>query len=119
MSSSCVKHPMAVAEHVCGRCGHDFCPECVVYPHGTAKPPMCITCALELGGVRTSSRDRPPRMSRRAVKRRLKEHQSARREAAARAVEAEAVPDTSYEEEKWMQGVGSAEDFPGGWTQQF
>jgi hypothetical protein len=108
---------MAIAEHVCGRCGHDFCPECVVFPHGVQRPPMCITCALELGGVRRRGTDRPPKMSRRAVKKRLKEHQRTVRKPVP--VEAAVEPEPSYDEEKWMHGVGSAEDFPGGWKQEY
>jgi hypothetical protein len=43
---------MEPASTSCGRCAHFFCSECVVFPFGTAKRPLCIRCALGLSGVR-------------------------------------------------------------------
>ncbi len=57
--ASCVRHPMAISTEVCRRCGHGFCSECVVYPFGVAKGAMCISCALEAGGVSRQKTGRP------------------------------------------------------------
>jgi hypothetical protein len=70
VSFSCVKHPMTLAQHICGECGHQFCPECVVFPFGMTKPPACIACALELAGVRRQATGRP-KLTRKSIKRRL------------------------------------------------
>ena len=51
MSESCVRHPMNVAEFACGRCGHDFCPECVVFPYGLGKPPRSGGWVASADGV--------------------------------------------------------------------
>jgi hypothetical protein len=119
VSYSCVKHPMALAEYLCGQCGHEFCPECVVFPYGVDKPPVCITCALELSGVRKRATGRP-KLSRREVRRRLKEQQADRVRAQAVTEAPEEPPEEpTYEDEKWMQGIGDPEDFPGGWTQRY
>ena len=119
VSFSCVKHPMAVSEYVCGQCGLEFCPECVVFPYGVDKPPVCITCALQMGGVRKRATGRP-KLSRRAVKKRVKEHQRARmRTAPAEAVATEDEEEVAYQDERWMHGLGSPDDFPGGWKQQY
>jgi hypothetical protein len=113
--SSCVKHPMAVSEHVCGRCGHEFCQECVVFPHGLRKPPLCITCALEAGGVRRQHTGRP-RFNRREVKSRLHAHDElvayrAGETAPAPAVEPEAEP-------QFLEDSQRAEEL-GGWSQTY
>lgn len=124
MSESCVKHPMAVAEFACGRCGHDFCPECVVFPFGLAKPPMCITCALQAGGVKRRDPNRS-KLSRREVRQRLKARNQStvtrselRTSKLGRAVEAPPDPD-SERSERWIAGEGDAEEYPGGWKQVF
>ena len=116
MSFSCVKHPMAIAEFVCGQCGHEFCAECVVFPYGVDKPPTCITCALQMGGVRKRATGRP-KLSRRAVKKRLKEHQRGRAKPAP--VAPDVTEEPSYDDERWMHGLGDADDFPGGWKQSY
>jgi hypothetical protein len=46
----CVKHQFDVAEDHCTSCGESFCPGCLVYPFGLARP-LCIPCALVAGGV--------------------------------------------------------------------
>jgi hypothetical protein len=117
VSYSCVKHPMAVAEYVCGQCGHEFCPECVVFPYGVDKPPVCITCALQMAGVAKRATGRP-KLSRRAVRKRLKEHAKARSASAPVAPEvAEEQPEP--DDDRWMHGFGDPDDFPGGWKQQY
>lgn len=117
MSHSCVKHPMAVAEHVCGRCGHDFCPECVVFPHGPSRPATCIACALELGGIRRRDAGRPPRLSRREIKRKLRAQRGQGDPAAP--VPATAPDPEPDDERAWLEGGRSAEEFPGGWRRTF
>jgi hypothetical protein len=43
---------MEPASTTCDRCRSFFCDECVVFPFGTAKRPLCVRCALTLAGVR-------------------------------------------------------------------
>lgn len=118
LSFSCVKHPMTVGEYVCGECGHQFCPECVVFPFGTSKPPLCIACALERGGVRRQASNRP-KLSRRSIRQRL----SLQREV----VEQHAVDAASPAEETpvpaaapvWLDDAVEPDDLPGGWKQNY
>jgi len=117
LSFSCVKHPMTVGEHICGECGHQFCPECVVFPFGTSKPPLCIACALEVGGVRRQARNRP-KLSRRSIRQRLSMQRDVdvhRTEAQAAAA---AVP-TSDAAPVWLDDAVEADDLPGGWKQSY
>lgn len=112
--ASCVKHPMALSEYVCGRCGHEFCPECVVFPYGLKKAPLCITCALEAGGIRRQHTGRP-KLSERTVKDRLAEHR-------ARAALAKPIPPPPKvkkdPKKRWLEGEERAEDV-GGWSRKF
>lgn len=124
MSESCVKHPMTVAEFACGRCGHDFCPECVVFPFGLRKPPLCITCALEMGGISRRDAGRP-KLSRREVRRRTKVRKQVtvtrselRSSELGRTVEPPDDPD-EVDSQRWLDGTSDAEEFPGGWRQVF
>lgn len=122
MSFSCVKHPMTMGEYICGECGHQFCPECVVFPFGTSKPPTCIACALELGGVRRQSTGRP-KLTRKAIRQRLAEQralQEANAAELARIEELEAANAAASEgDPSWMDGAVEAEELPGGWKQTF
>lgn len=111
--ASCVRHPMAVSEHVCGRCGHEFCPECVVFPFGLAKPPMCISCALEAGGIRRQHTGRP-KLAPKTVKRRLR---SKADEPPAPAQPAPA-PVEDEQDEEWLSGQVDPEH-SGGWSKTF
>lgn len=113
--SSCVKHPMAVSEHVCRRCGHEFCPECVVFPQGLRKPPLCITCALEAGGVRRQHTGRP-RFTRREVRSRLHAHDDLVRHLANQP--APAPPAQEVQEPEFLEDTNRVEDL-GGWSQTF
>lgn len=113
MSSACVKHPMAEGDFVCGTCGHDYCPECVVFPFGPSKPAMCITCALVAGGVRRRPTDHP-RLHRREVRRRIRR--------GGRAVEEPATPEPLPEPAATSEdfvGLEHPEDLPGGWRMTF
>lgn len=119
-SRGCVRHPMAVAEEICGECGYQFCPECVVFPFGAHRPPVCISCALELGGVRSQSRKRP-KLSKKTVKQRLRMQAAlndveARKEAdiVARA----AAENAAASEFSWLE-PHDAENLPGGWQASY
>lgn len=114
MSFSCVKHPMTMAQHICGECGHQFCPECVVFPFGTKKPPTCVTCALELGGVRRSTTGRP-KLTRKSIKRRL----AMQRQISVPKQGPAPANDPATDEQQWMEGQVGAEDVPGGWSQTY
>jgi hypothetical protein len=114
LSFSCVKHPMTMAHHICGECGHQFCPECVVFPFGPSKAPRCIACALELGGVRRQPTGRP-KLTRRSIKRRL---------AMQRPIKVTEAPPPPVDpdqrsEERWMQGHVRPDEVPGAWKQTY
>jgi hypothetical protein len=119
MSSSCVRHPMATAEHVCSRCGHDHCAECVVHPFGPSRPSLCVGCALAVGGVRSSARHSA------APRRQVRTKLRAARRAAASAAQATRAddpggsdPDTRRPAElEWISDAD--EDLPGGWHVTF
>jgi hypothetical protein len=119
VSFSCVRHPMTMGEHICGECGHQFCPECVVFPFGTSKPAMCIACALERGGVRRQTTGRP-KLARKSIKERLALHRQLTAAPAA-ADTADPVPadPTVGEQDPWLEGHVEPEDVPGAWRQEY
>jgi hypothetical protein len=43
---------MEPASATCERCLAFFCSECLVFPFGSAKRPLCVRCALNLAGIR-------------------------------------------------------------------
>ncbi len=59
MQGRCEKHLFESAEDRCGKCGLEFCGECLVYAFGPKKPPMCIPCAVAAAGIRASAGNRP------------------------------------------------------------
>lgn len=91
MQGRCDKHLFEAAEDRCGKCGYEFCGECLVYAFGPKKPPMCIACAVAAAGVRSTAGNRPVADARelRALK---KERRSAFRRARRQPVAAE-TPD--------------------------
>ena len=115
MSFSCVKHPMTMAHHICGECGHQFCPECVVFPFGAAKPPMCIACALEAGGVRRQSTGRP-KLTRRSIRQRLAMQRPI---SPPKSTPPPPPPPSQDTEREWMEGSAGPQDVPGGWSQHY
>ena len=115
MSFSCVKHPMTMAQHICGECGHQFCPECVVFPFGVSKAPACIACALELGGVRRQSTGRP-KLTRKSIKQRLAMQ---RQITPPKKPKAAPAPPPDRSEQQWMDGQVGADDVPGGWKRTY
>jgi hypothetical protein len=40
------------AEDNCSQCGREYCHECLVYPFGAKKPPLCHACAIARAGIR-------------------------------------------------------------------
>ena len=65
--ASCTKHGMLPADARCGQCDHEYCTECLVFPFGPRRPPLCIRCALAVSGIRSEriARRRPERVERR------------------------------------------------------
>lgn len=70
LSGLCHDHSFERAENVCRRCGIEFCELCLVYPFGASRP-FCKECAMVAGGVRSQACR--PEMSKRELKRRVKE----------------------------------------------
>ena len=114
-SFSCVKHPMTVGEHICGDCGHQFCAECVVFPFGTSKPPMCIACALERGGVRRQSLGRP-KLTRKSIKERLAIQRQLADDAAAPTAP---TPSVDPADEAFLDGRADPAEMPGAWRKEY
>jgi hypothetical protein len=59
MQGRCEKHLFEGAEDMCGKCGFEFCGECLVYAFGPKKPPLCIPCAVAAAGIRSTAGNRP------------------------------------------------------------
>jgi hypothetical protein len=72
MALICSRHSFEYAENVCSSCGIAFCHDCLVYPRGPKKPPLCVACAIAAAGVRSSARNHS-NLSRREVKKRVRE----------------------------------------------
>ena len=90
IDTHCVRHQFEEAVDRCRVCDEPFCTECLVYAFGAEHPPYCVNCALSAAGVRVRGA-RPPKVSRRELRRREKE-------AAARAkAEAEAPPEPAID----------------------
>ena len=71
MTATCEAHPFETATDTCKTCYYDYCPECLVYPHGERKPPYCVPCALTAAGVRSTAARSPRReMPRRLTRQR-------------------------------------------------
>jgi len=112
------------AAAACGQCGHLFCADCLVYPFGESRPPLCVGCALAAAGVRKKATSRP-KLRRSAAKARQStlaaetERSAAAAEAEAARLEAEAaeVALRPTAEELWLSG--ESDDLPGAWRQVF
>ena len=48
----CDKHAFEASHDLCNDCGREFCPECLVFPFGPKRAPICVDCALSKSGVR-------------------------------------------------------------------
>lgn len=55
MAATCEAHQFMTATGTCKDCRYDFCPECLVYPHGEDKAPYCVPCALAMSGIRSTA----------------------------------------------------------------
>jgi hypothetical protein len=83
MQGRCDKHLFEASEDRCGKCGYEFCGECLVYAFGPKKPPLCIACAVAAAGLRSTAGNRPvadPRELRSLKKERRSAFRRARRE---------------------------------------
>jgi hypothetical protein len=40
------------ADDLCKECGREYCHECLVYPFGPKKAPLCHSCAIAAAGIR-------------------------------------------------------------------
>lgn len=69
MNGRCENDPIDRANDVCQMCAGEFCPACIIYPHGQKKPGVCKECAIAGSGLRGSSAS-AKRMSSRQVKKR-------------------------------------------------
>lgn len=55
----CVRHYEESMAGTCRSCQAPFCSRCLVYAFGPKKPPYCIGCALNAGGVRNGYKVTP------------------------------------------------------------
>jgi hypothetical protein len=81
LEGRCDKHLFERAADLCRECGHEFCPECLVYAFGPKQPPYCVPCAVSAAGIRRTAGN-VPAMSTRDKKVRLKQRQATIRAAA-------------------------------------
>jgi hypothetical protein len=63
-AAHCILHTFEAADRVCVACGGWHCDACLVTPWGPRKGALCVTCALERGGVRKGSGRAPQRSER-------------------------------------------------------
>jgi hypothetical protein len=82
MEGRCERHLFDQAIDLCGRCGQEFCADCLVYSFGATKPPFCLPCAVEAAGVRQGAgfKAAGSRKERKAFARRREEFLSERSE---------------------------------------
>ncbi len=71
-SAFCENHNFEMADDVCGQCGRDYCAECLVYPYGPKKAPLCKSCAIARAGIRKHAAA-PPALSKRELRRRRRD----------------------------------------------
>ncbi len=119
---------MTFGTQICGDCGHNFCEECVVFPFGPKKAPVCISCALELGGISSRATGRP-KLSRQSIRERRaaqrKAQKTARKEQApvgsqsAGAGPEQDEPDAAPTPQHWIDDSENIEAVPGGWSQTY
>jgi hypothetical protein len=55
MDGRCERHQFEAAIGLCDFCGDEYCGECLVYPFGQKKPPMCIPCTIKQSGLRSTN----------------------------------------------------------------
>jgi hypothetical protein len=76
----CDQHLFEAAEDLCRECGREYCDECLVYPFGPKKPPLCRQCAIAAAGIRKHAK-RPKVKTSRELKRQVKERKKAAKKA--------------------------------------
>jgi hypothetical protein len=69
MARVCIRHPFLLSENLCGRCGSEFCRDCLVYPRGQDLP-FCVPCAVFASGVRVA---RTRGLAKRAIRGRVRD----------------------------------------------
>lgn len=79
MHARCETDPLDVATDLCQQCGGEYCDDHLVYPYGAKRPPLCKSCAIAVGGVRSGAAVVRKR-SRAQVKRRRAELRSVQHE---------------------------------------
>lgn len=84
----CIKHNFDDAVGSCRTCANEFCRQCLVFPHGSKKPPLCVECALARAGVRTQA------VQRSVIQRRTYEASERERAAAVRRSEMANINDS-------------------------
>lgn len=67
MSDTCVKHSFETAAGVCRQCRNSYCSECLVFAFGEDKPPYCVSCALNVAGVRHHGAKPNPKLRKRGL----------------------------------------------------
>jgi hypothetical protein len=55
LEGRCERHLFDRAIDLCGRCGGEYCTDCLVYSFGPSKPPYCLPCAVARAGVRSNA----------------------------------------------------------------
>ncbi|MBV8982030.1 MAG: hypothetical protein JO086_14095 [Acidimicrobiia bacterium] len=53
--TQCDKHLFEEATGMCRTCRRPYCADCLVYAHGPDKAPLCVPCALQASGVRSTA----------------------------------------------------------------
>jgi hypothetical protein len=102
MQGRCDKHLFEAAEDRCGKCGYEFCGECLVYSFGAKKPPYCIACAVAAAGIRSNAGLRPI-----ADARELKALRKERRSQARKARRQPALPEAPLDSVPAIDDFGS------------
>jgi len=102
MEGRCERHLFDQAIDLCGRCGAEFCNDCLVYSFGPKKPPFCLPCAVEAAGVRSGAGSRP--MSRKEQKQFAKQREALQRRRSEKAARGD-LPETK----SFMDGASFAD----------
>jgi len=56
VAERCGIHHFARAAGRCRACESAYCNECLVYPNGRRRQPLCVPCALVVAGIRRRPR---------------------------------------------------------------
>jgi hypothetical protein len=108
MEGRCERHLFDQAADLCGRCGMEFCADCLVYSFGPKKPPFCLPCAVEAAGVRQGAGFRPA-PGRKAQKELLRRREQWLRERAQRLISASPLPAADEDGSFWTETAPTPE----------